>query len=361
MNNIYRKENVTQLPHMTGEMNTIVNAQRRCIQKELKNYIFSSKVPIKIQKELIPERGGKPIINIVVTTWRSGSTFIGGVLDSHPGTYHFSEPLTEFKTVQIRGEPLASQAIKVLHNLLNCNFIETDKYLKVSKKNQHRLFTHNTRLWESCKNKKEICFLPEFLTPMCKLFPFVSMKIVHLRLRLIESLLEDQELNLKVVYLVRDPRGTMRSRYMQPWCRKQPDCGDVGRLCADLIDDYAAALRLKQLHPTKFIVVRYEDMSLNAIKEISNMFDFLGLYYSPKVQQFVTEHTTRNNSHAYKTYRDSSIVPLQWRQKLSFQIVDKIQQKCSIAMAAWGYLPVDNESNLRLFNPLVEPFNLPVT
>lgn len=57
---------------------------------------------------------------------------------------------------------------------------------------------------------------------------------------------------MRVVYLVRDPRGTMSSRYRANWCMKSSDCGSYVSLCADLIDDYAAALRLKRDYPSRF-------------------------------------------------------------------------------------------------------------
>ena len=46
----------------------------------------------------------------------------------------------------------------------------------------------------------------------CPLFPFQSIKTVRLRLNLTRALVEDPSLNVKVLLLVRDPRGTMQSR-----------------------------------------------------------------------------------------------------------------------------------------------------
>lgn len=59
-------------------------------------------------------------------------------------------------------------------------------------------------------------------------------------------------LNIRVVYLVRDPRGTMQSRRHRDWCPGQPDCWDPSRLCADLTADYSAALRLAEKFPNAF-------------------------------------------------------------------------------------------------------------
>lgn len=52
--------------------------------------------------DLIMEKGGQPIRNVIFTTWRSGSTFLGETLDSHPGTFYHYEPLLHFEIKQVR-------------------------------------------------------------------------------------------------------------------------------------------------------------------------------------------------------------------------------------------------------------------
>ena len=74
--------------------------------------------------DLVPDMSGTPVRSLIITTWRSGSTFLGDVLNSHPGNYYHYEPLLDYEIVQIRGEPLATGAIKNLRNLLNCNYTD---------------------------------------------------------------------------------------------------------------------------------------------------------------------------------------------------------------------------------------------
>jgi hypothetical protein len=71
---------------------------------------------------LVPVKGGTPVRTLIITTWRSGSNFLGDVLNNHPGSYYHCEPLADYDIIQIRGEPLATGAIKNLRNLLNCNY-----------------------------------------------------------------------------------------------------------------------------------------------------------------------------------------------------------------------------------------------
>ena len=59
----------------------------------------------------------------IATTWRSGSTFLGDILLSHPATFYHYEPLINYKIHQVRdGTPLAPKAIKALENLFKCDY-----------------------------------------------------------------------------------------------------------------------------------------------------------------------------------------------------------------------------------------------
>lgn len=57
-----------------------------------------------------------------MTSWRSGSTFLGDVLNSIPANFYHYEPLLDYDIIQIRGPPLAEEALKRLKDLLTCNY-----------------------------------------------------------------------------------------------------------------------------------------------------------------------------------------------------------------------------------------------
>lgn len=59
-------------------------------------------------------------------------------------------------------------------------------------------------------------------------------------------------LGVRVVLLVRDPRGTLQSRKHRDWCPGNPDCFEPLRLCTDLVADYSAAVRLTMKYPHRF-------------------------------------------------------------------------------------------------------------
>jgi hypothetical protein len=53
---------------------------------------------------------------------RSGSTFLGDILLSHPSTYYHYEPLLHFGIEQVRKGRKAREAIRVLKSLFNCDY-----------------------------------------------------------------------------------------------------------------------------------------------------------------------------------------------------------------------------------------------
>lgn len=77
--------------------------------------------------DLVPELGGRPVRSVILTTWRSGSTFLGDVLNSHPANFYHYEPLLDYDIVQVRGPPLADAAIDRLKSLLHCNYSNLGK------------------------------------------------------------------------------------------------------------------------------------------------------------------------------------------------------------------------------------------
>ena len=219
-------------------------------------------------KNYMMESGGQPVRAMVTTTWRSGSTFLGDIMTSHPGTFYHYEPLLHYDIVQARTGPLAEDAVRTLSSLMRCNYTSLGRtlsldshpdllpgrYLQYGKQHQW-LFSHNERLWAHCladgpQFRKSYCWDPVFLNSFCPLFPFQSIKTVRLRLNLTQSLVE--ETNVKVLLLVRDPRGTVESRKHRDWCPGNQDCEDPARLCQDLQSDHQAFLRLSAKYPGRY-------------------------------------------------------------------------------------------------------------
>ncbi|XP_065169716.1 carbohydrate sulfotransferase 5-like [Atheta coriaria] len=311
----------------------VLYRQKFALDQEARDYAFPHGESLK---DYAMVSGGKPLRSIILTTWRSGSTFLGDILNAVPATYYHYEPLLDYGIVQIRGAPLAETALTALKNLLNCDYDEMQAYLEYGKTHTY-LFTHNTRLWNRCE-PSHLCWDASFLNEFCKLFPFQMMKIVRLRLKLAEELLRDESLNVKVVLLVRDPRGTLQSRKHRDWCPGNADCDKPDLLCADMVSDYNAAVQLAEKYPNTFKAVRYEDLSLNPRTMTKDIFDFYGLKFHANVNDFLESHTKSNIGGVSSTFRDSRSAPFHWRSDLNASEVQYIEESCEKAMRLWGYV-----------------------
>lgn len=161
--------------------------QRLAEKKSLQPLFLSEKLPLKLQSKT-----DITITSVIVSTWRSGSTFLGDILNAVPGNFYHYEPLSHFGVRQIRDSSEAASAVETIRKLLNCDYENMDKYLELA---NTELFWYNTMLWKYCKeNMKQNCsFNPPFLRSMCLKYPVHSMKVVRLRLKAAGELLNDEK------------------------------------------------------------------------------------------------------------------------------------------------------------------------
>ncbi len=68
-------------------------------------------------------------------------------------------------------------------------------------------------------------------------------------------------LGIRVVFLARDPRGVMASRWDTDWCNTT-DCSSPEVLCADMVDDFGAAAAISREFPGR---IRLELQGFNKL------------------------------------------------------------------------------------------------
>lgn len=59
-------------------------------------------------------------------------------------------------------------------------------------------------------------------------------------------------LGVRLVLLVRDPRGILQSRKHREWCPSKPDCSDPALVCGDMVSDFSAAVEFSKKYPNSF-------------------------------------------------------------------------------------------------------------
>jgi len=236
--------------------------------------------------------------------------------------------------------------------------------------NKFLMKNHNKRLWNSCANllpKETMCLMPEYLNRVCPLYPIRLIKTVRLRVAKVEKLLQDPAMDLKVILLVRDPRGVYNSRSSGPvttWCVKD-QCSNPKVGCQDLLADIRAAEDLATRYPGSITLVRYEDLSLMPEETTRAMLEFLDLPWTQAISAYIDTHTSKEKlrmvrnrvtkklerrKDTYGTAKNSTATAFAWRTKLTFRNTTDIQNDCWEPMERLGYRLMDTPEDLRSQN-----------
>ncbi|KAK4318883.1 hypothetical protein Pmani_010147 [Petrolisthes manimaculis] len=291
-----------------------------------------------------------PLKVIIATTWRSGSTFLEELLSSHPATYNHYEPLLYHGIRQVREEDDATQALQLINDLLSCRYAGHDKYIQKAKEVKE-LFSRNKLVWKSCSNDdlgSALCFNENFLSSACHLYPWATMKLVRLRLRILRPVLLNDSMNVRIIFLVRDPRGVTNSRNTTvTWCHN-PDCNDPSILCSDMMDDLEASRDLEKEFPGRVILLRYEDLALNPVNKTRELLTKLGLDFDSHMADFLASHTTKNLDKPWSTSRESKTRITYWATKMNENRLNQVQKSCSRVMGKLGYLTVNTTKEVTL-------------
>lgn len=193
--------------------------------------------------------------------------------------------------------------------------------------------SRNWRTWAACQHDKSLCYNPEFVAKICSLFPIHLTKVVRLRVKELEELFKKEmlQVNWKIVYLVRDPRGVMASRANLTWCHQRAEaCLNPKQHCSEVYDDLTRIEHLKRQFPNLFTVIKFEEFTSDVQTEAEKLFQFLELPVSRSVQTFLDTHThtDRENDDPSATFRHTKEVGTQWQSKLPQDVVTNVTDVC---------------------------------
>jgi len=288
---------------------------------------------------------------VVVSSWRSGSSLIGGLFDSHPGMMYIHEPFQDYGAKIIRRNQRLA-AVR-LNSLFQCQFQNLTSYLSYEKENKVG-FPQNPRLWRWCKRDSFSCWEASFLDRFCALFPRVTIKTVRLPLSALVPLLQVGLVD-RVLLVVRDPRGALVSRRKLWWC-DSPDCTEANRHCNDLEAAFHKFKKLSQQYPGQVGAVRYDDFITRPEQMAAEILSWAGLGWTSASKKYILARTTRNlkAKSPYSTFESSATNS--WIRS-GWQTISKIQADCTAAMKVWGYQPLNASAVAAQIIPMCQPFD----
>lgn len=289
---------------------------------------------------------------LLVAYFRSGSSFLGAALSQNPLTFYHFEPLSVLHNDHTKPPQITSLSYKTIQNIFRCDFEHVPEYIKQAKSFGHH-FARNRVLWSRCRGHINVCFRPEIISTVCNMSRMQLMKVTLLRLRDVRELIrnyDDLGRSIKIIHLVRDPRGIWASRLRETWCTYEMGCKDIQTLCQEMRDDIDTFDELKIILQSRITRVRYEDIALNPESGMKGLLSRLGLSFTGHVSRFLKTHafasdTKTNNSFSIR--RNSNRTAFRWTQSLDYRDVVKIQEACPDVFRSLGYPIAHSAEQLR--------------
>ncbi|XP_058622391.1 carbohydrate sulfotransferase 1 [Onychostoma macrolepis] len=332
---------------------------------------------------------------LILATTRSGSSFVGQLFNQHSDVFYLFEPLYHVQTTLIPHLSPSRYAVErrvmlgasrdLLRSLYNCDLYFLESYIKPQPA------SHTTDKLFRRGASKALCSMPvcdafspsdgnieegdcvrkcaslnlTLATESCRERRHVAIKTVCIpEVNDLKALIEDPRLNLKVIQLVRDPRGILSSRIetFRDTYRLWRIWKDTGRkpynldliqlttVCDDFLNSVSTGLSRPPWLRGRYMLVRYEDLARNPLQKTKEVYEFLGLSMEKNVMDWIHNNTKGNNKSAankYGTSRDSAANAESWRLNLSYEMVNYTQSVCKHILDKLGYKAVNSPEELK--------------
>ncbi|XP_063610766.1 carbohydrate sulfotransferase 6-like [Penaeus indicus] len=273
---------------------------------------------------------------VLFSRWRSGSTFMGEVLKkAGRGVFYSYEPLYEYG-VHVLYEDIEEThlAVEEVKHILRCQF----DFGKIEE-----MLRSNPLLREACKTSG-ICKDANHTAEVCRKSSLHVAKVLRLGLRWARPLLEMEDVDVKLIYLVRDPRAVFSSRAKVAWC-STPTCKDVKTVCSLLEDDLLEASLLQEDYPTRFHFILYDRFCQTPLAALQKLMGFLGLPVTRDQEKILQSKLPSMD--ALSIYKNSSAQAQLWRKRTSFtSVVMPIQRWCWTSLENLGLRMFFSEKDL---------------
>ncbi|NXX74445.1 CHST4 sulfotransferase, partial [Urocolius indicus] len=322
-----------------------------------------------------------PVHILILSSWRSGSSFTGQIFSQHPSVFYLMEPGWHvWVTMYQNSAKVLHMAVRdLVRSVFLCDMSVFDAYMSSQKKKSDLFQWETSRALCSppacdsfsrsdiitADNCRTICGKYPFskVEEACKTYSHVAIKEVRFfDLKVLYPLLTDPSLNLKIIHLVRDPRAVFQSRENTMSNLKrdsnivvgpQEAKGETGpyntmrAICESQVEIYKAGRQpIPSFLKDRYLLVRYEDIVRDPLARAAEMYRFAELSFTPALQKWVHNitHGRGQGAHAFATgSRDALRVSQAWRTSLPFEKIEKVQNVCKDAMDLLGYQLIQSE------------------
>ncbi|KAL3853559.1 hypothetical protein ACJMK2_017094 [Sinanodonta woodiana] len=207
---------------------------------------------------------------------------------------------------------------------LLCNGVKRLMPLVVKPKDSHRKC--NNLIRDSC------------LGSNLRLFKFIRLPMT------VAGRLLTGDSNLKVIHLLRDPRGMLMSQRRKEYNIEWPI-----KYCETMLSDLKTSVQLQNIFPGRVTILRYEDLAENPVSIARKLYKFTGIPMRKTVEGYIKEKTSegKEKSCMLCTQKaNSSATASKWRTKIDWRYMKLIDHVCETFYEAAGYVEFKRKADL---------------
>lgn len=304
-------------------------------------------------------RSSKKMYVILVTGFRTGSTFLGELFNQNADVLYLFEPFHQnhikalVRDNAIHGateeNTLLEQRTAYLDQMINNCQVEWPMFGGMSLGMKCGSAEENMKRYGTPECDKA----DKRWDKQCTRRDIVALKLIRLqRIQHLELVPGIKDANVYVIHLIRDPRGTMNSRLgfgtfylddienlkVKPLTPEKMGIA-AANLCDREWDNIQYTEKLPDWLQGRFLRVTHDEMSLEPIKIAERVYEFLGKKIPDDMSDFLISHTTVKEKGVLNTSRNSTEVLEKWKNNLKPDIVRAIEDKCKNVMDFMGYSP----------------------
>ncbi|CAH1233775.1 CHST1 [Branchiostoma lanceolatum] len=307
------------------------------------------------------EKLSDPVHVIIFTNRRSGSSFLGELFNQNPDVFYLFEPLKALEQ-RVSYQNLQMQAVPTLGDMMTCNFTGLGYYLNFTSRERHHRTSSRalsspplcpTSIRWSPSAKLQGCrkLSPDMVSDVCRSNRHVAVKTIRLvDIKSLASLVRNPRLNVKVVHLIRDPRGIYNSRVNEKRREKgAPDtvAEQMNFLCKREAYNLQVGRSPLPWLTGRYKLFRYEDIAQRPLQQVQLLYDFVGLPLPQHVTQWIKDNTQEDrDSSLYTTSRNSSATAHAWRHAVPWRYAQKVESTCAKMLDLAGYKRAPSENHL---------------
>lgn len=198
--------------------------------------------------------------------------------------------------------------------------------------------------YDDCRKSRRQKTCIDELEKLCHKKPIKSVKEIKITMDIVNWLMGVIP-NLKIIHLLRDPRGMLASQKTGRFIINNVSM--VARAaCSRLKNDVLITHKMSKIYPGRIKQILYEAIAENPVPSTKQLYDFLDLTVNQNIINYVlniTKSGNENNGYYNVVRGDSAKTAYRWRSSLRWRQVQQIDAECRDFYELTGFKPFENE------------------